>query len=137
MTERMFRIISGAGLLILLYISALDNNNELIKIYIGILLFEGITNWRIPKLISKLKKQSGTFPQTELNTLHPVHARYRINFEAERAIRLTVAVILMLPFLFPVAVFWIIPWFTASMLLLAGMSNICPMGLLFHWLGFK
>ena len=137
MTERMFRIILGAGLLVLLYISALINNNELIKIYIGILLFEGITNWRIPKIVSKLRKQSVIPQQPELDTLHPIHARYRINFEAERAIRLTLAVVLMLPFIFPFEILWIIPWFTASMLLLAGMSNICPLGLLFHWLGFK
>ncbi len=36
MTELMFRIILGAGLVVLLYISALTNDNELIKIYIGI-----------------------------------------------------------------------------------------------------
>ncbi len=136
MTERMFRIILGAGLVVLLYISALTNDNELIKIYIGILLFEGITNWRIPKIVSKLRKQPVIPQQPELDTLHPIHARYRINFEAERAIRLTLAVVLMLPFIFPFEILWIIPCFTASMLL-AGMSNICPMGLLFHWLGFK
>ncbi len=137
MTERMFRIILGAGLLMLLYLSALNNNNELIKIYIGILLFEGITNWRIPIIVSKLRKQTVTSTLPELNTLHPIHARYRINFEAERAIRLALALVLMLPLILPFEILWIIPWFTASMLLLAGMSNICPMGLLFHWLGFK
>ncbi len=137
MTERMFRIILGSGLLILLYIGALTNNHELLKYYIGILLFEGVTNWRVPKILSKLKKRAYYQPQPELDSLHPVNARYRINFEAERAIRLSLALILMLPVILPFEILWIIPWFTASMLLLAGMTNICPLGLLFHWLGFK
>ncbi len=72
---------------------------------IGILLFEGITNWRIPKIVSKLRKQPVIPQQPELDTLQPIHARYRINFEAERAIRLTLAVVLMLPFIFPFGLF--------------------------------
>ena len=51
MTERSFRFILGAALLLLLFFS-LDMG---IYIYIGILLFEGATNWRIPIIVSKLR----------------------------------------------------------------------------------
>ncbi len=137
MTERMFRIILGAVLLLLLYLSALNNNDELIKIYIGILLFEGITNWRVPKLLTLLKNWIYYPQESGLPISEQISSKYRINFEAERALRLVIALVLLIPVIFQVDIFWIIPWFVASLLLLAGMTNICPLGMFLLWLGFK
>ncbi len=137
MTERMFRIILGVALLTLLYISAVNNNDELIKFYIGILLFEGITNWRVPKLLTMLKNRIYYPLEQHRQISEQVSNHYRINFEAERAIRLVIALLLSIPVIFPVDILWIIPWFVGSLLLLAGMTNICPLGILLHWLGFK
>ncbi len=51
MTERTFRIILGAILLAALYFDW----RLVIYGYIVVLTFEGITNWRIPTLVSRLQ----------------------------------------------------------------------------------
>ena len=40
MTERTFRVFLGAGLFLLLYISAMTGRTDLIFFYIGLLVFE-------------------------------------------------------------------------------------------------
>lgn len=139
MTERMFRIFLGAGLFVLLYISAMSGRTDLILFYIGLLLFEGITNWRLPILLTRLKNKMSParshYSQTKDSAENFAH--FSIPFEAERAMRLVAALILVVPLFFNADIIWIIPWFVASMLLLAGVTNICPMVMFFRWLGFK
>ena len=50
MTEHTFRIILGAVLLAALYFDW----RHVVYGYIVVLTFEGITNWRIPTLVSRL-----------------------------------------------------------------------------------
>ncbi|MCW8930657.1 MAG: DUF2892 domain-containing protein [Gammaproteobacteria bacterium] len=138
MTERTFRIYLGAGLFLLLYISALNGNTDLILYYIGILVFEGVTSWHLPKIFTAIKNKANhnefieDSASSQNQTLTP-----RIPFEAESAMRLVVALILLIPLFFSIEILWIIPWFVASMLLLAGVTNICPMVMFFRWLGFR
>lgn len=137
MTERMFRIFLGAGLFILLYLSAINGRKDLVPVFIGLLVFEGLTNWRIPVLITRL--QTRIFSQANApKQAGPVPSRqFSIPFEAERAMRLVIASILVIPWVFSADILWVIPWFVASMLLLAGVTNICPIVMFFRWLGFK
>ena len=142
MTERTFRIFLGAGLFVLLYISALMGRTDLILFYIGLLVFEGITNWRVPKVLT-LVMHKFAYNESDMNTqelLTPAveqAGHFNIPFEAERALRLFTALVLAFPLIFPLELLWIIPWVVASMLLLAGLTNICPLVMIFRRLGFK
>ena len=138
MTERTFRIFLGTGLFLLLYIAAANGNTDLILYYIGLLVFEGVTNWRLPKIITRVKNKAlyNEFVEADSQVAH-VYPLLGIPFEAERAMRLVVALILVFPLFFSVEALWIVPWFVASMLLLAGLTNICPMVMFFRWLGFR
>jgi hypothetical protein len=132
MTERSFRIILGALLLIALYFDLA----LLVWTVIGILVFQGITNWRIPMLVSRLRYGPGA-------RLHrccansPDSAPARIDFESERVLCLLVALILIPTFGPWNAQFWIVPWFIGFALFGAGLSGICPMVLGLKRLGFR
>ncbi|MCP3850571.1 MAG: DUF2892 domain-containing protein [Gammaproteobacteria bacterium] len=138
MTERTFRIYLGAGLFLLLYLSAANGNNNLILYYIGLLVFEGVTSWHLPKILTALKKNtSQNEPNKNKLASDNKSSKAPIPFEAESAMRLVVALILVSPLVFSAEILWIVPWFVASMLLLAGVTNICPMVMFFRWLGFR
>ncbi len=51
MNERIYRLLLGASLLIILFFE----RNEFLYVYIVMLTIEAFTNWRIPTLISKLR----------------------------------------------------------------------------------
>ena len=143
MTERTFRIFLGAGLFLLLYITAINGNTDLIRYYIALLVFEGVTSWHLPKILTTVKNKVTHNEFIEDDSIgdetaasHRVSSA-RIPFEAERAMRLVVALILIIPLFLSAESLWIIPWFVASMLLLAGLTNICPMVMFFRWLGFR
>lgn len=128
MSERVFRFILGAALVLLLYLQA----DQLVYAYIGVLLFEGITNWRVPMLVSRLRYGSDYRPQDLLSP-----GCNRIPFDAERVLRLLVAGLLVLTFvLFPEQT-WFFPWFIGFMLFMAGLTNICPMVMGLRWMGFR
>ena len=128
MSERVFRIILGASLLISLFLK----NETFIYAYIGLLLFEGITNWRIPILVSKLR-YGKSYNSVELSNQNCRNIR----FDAERALRLVVAFLLIISYVvFPLQL-WLFPWFVGFMLFMAGLSNICPMVMSLYWLGFR
>lgn len=130
MTERTFRIILGAVLLAALYFEL----PMVIYGYITVLLFEGITNWRIPILVSRLS--GGDHQANPECTISPGD-NARINFEAERALRLAVAGFLIVSFVVFGKELWFFPWFIGFALFGAGLSGICPMVMGFRWLGFR
>ena len=130
MSERIFRIILGLILLLLLYFE----QHLLIYGYIAFLLFEGITNWRIPMLISKLRGMPITANSGYLASMKTLT---QINFEAERALRLVVVVFLVLSYIVFNQALWFFPWFIGFALLGAGLSGICPMVLSLRWIGFR
>ena len=130
MSERIFRIVLGVVLLTALYLEL----RLVIYAYILVLLFESVTNWRIPILISRWRG----LPQTGNSdcALSPgVHAR--INFEAERALRLVVAVFLIISYVLFSSELWFFPWFIGFALFGAGLSGICPMVMGLRWFGFR
>lgn len=128
MSERVFRFILGASLIFLLYLQA----DELVYVYIGVLLFEGFTNWRVPLLVSRLR-YGADFRMQDL--LSP--GCNRIPFDAERMLRLIVALLLIGTFVMFPEQTWFFPWFIGFMLFMAGMTNICPMVMGLRWMGFR
>ncbi len=124
MSERAFRFILGASLILMLY---LDWQQGLFA-YMGLLLFEGVTNLRIPLLVTRLRfgrDFQATTPVSEC----------RLGFEAERMLRLIVVLLLAISLALPEAL-WFFPWFIGFMLFMAGLTNICPMVMALRWLGF-
>jgi hypothetical protein len=128
MSERVFRLILGGTLLLFLFWERVD----LLNVYIGVVAFEGVTNWRIPILISKLRYGPAYGEPAKGGA-----GAYKFNFEAERALRLVIVIFLVVSFfLFPQAL-WFFPWFVGFALSMAGITGICPMAIFIKKLGFK
>jgi hypothetical protein len=131
MSERNFRLLIGVWLMLAL-VAALP-----LPIYIlmGMLLFEGITNWRVPALVTRLR--AGTEPASAPAVTAVATSDCVMSFEAERALRLILVAILGLAlFLAPELVWWL-PWFIAFALIGAGLSGICPMVSALRWIGMR
>lgn len=129
MTERTFRIILGAILLVALYFDW----RLVIYGYIVVLAFEGVTNWRIPTLVSRLQGDPAAGSACALSP----GDKARLNFEAERALRLVVAAFLVITYVVFNTALWFFPWFIGFALFGAGLSGICPMVMGFRWVGFR
>lgn len=127
MTERTFRLILGGALILALYL----DSHALMYAYLAALLFEGITNYRIPLIVSRLR--GGKMRE------EPAHdvRRTRINFETERALRLIIATLIVLSFVVFHEGLWFVPWFIGFSLVMAGITGICPMAILLTWMGFR
>lgn len=128
MTERIYRLVIGIILILFLYL----DRQYLYFAFLGLLAFEGITNLRIPRLISRLR-YGPRYP----DHMDPAILDFKINFEAERAMRLVfgsllaIALFALPPALDPVA------WLLAVALALSGLVNVCPSVILFRALGFR
>lgn len=128
MTERTYRLMLG----LLMITALLLQLNYAIYVIIGILLFEGISNFRIPILISQQRYGDKPFHVTDNENYS-----CSINFEAERFYRIPVAFFILFGFvIFPKAL-WFFPWFIGLNLLLAGISGTCALLILLRKLGFK
>ena len=127
MTERWYRLMQGIYLIAALYLE----NDVMIYTFIGLLSFEAITNLRLPNVITHL-----TGSGESLNDEPEVEC-YTFSIDSERLLRVFVVLFLLLSYvLFPEPV-WFFPWFVGAMLLLAGITNICPMVMMFQFVGFK
>jgi hypothetical protein len=132
MTDRVFRLFIGACILAALCLE----QRPLMLGLIAVLLFEGLTNWRIPLLVSRLRYGSDAPPVIE-KVCWPIHAFLKINFDAERAWRFTVAILLCITYLLYYDQAWFIPWFMGFAIFGAGLSGVCPMLLSLKLLGFR
>lgn len=127
MSERYFRIIVGLWLIAGLFLASV----EIVYALAALLLFEGVTNQRVPALVSRLrygKEWASTVP-----SLKPS----RFGFEAERALRFIVVIFVVVPQQPGFEVLWWIPWFVAFALIGAGLSGICPMVLSLRYIGLR
>ncbi|HEY6010135.1 MAG TPA: DUF2892 domain-containing protein [Nitrospirota bacterium] len=128
MSERTYRILLGITLILI----QLVGSSALLYGYIGLLIFEGVTNWRIPLLVSRLRKGRELLAQEQL-----VWKASRISFDVERALRLVIAALLVLSLIvFPDAL-WFIPWFLGFALTMAGITGVCPMAMALRKAGFR
>ena len=131
MSERFFRLILGVTLWLSLVLSAFYQTMTPIYLYVGFLLFEGITNLRITLIINRIRYGLNS-PPTE-NT-----HKYWINkIDSERALRIMLALLVIISFTVMPDFMWFLPWFFAGMLILAGTTNICPMVMFLKWSGMK
>ncbi len=126
MTDRQFRAVLGTVLLACLYY----DQTAIIATIIGFLVFEGLTNWRLPVLVACARSSTGgTAACLGRQPLQP--------FEAERALRLVVASMLVVAlFLFPGPLWWL-GWFIGFSMLGAGISGVCPLLTVLSYLGCK
>ena len=133
MSERQFRLIMGVMLWLALITSAYYETLYPLFVFSGVLLFEGITNLRFPKVISHLRFGKDTIDSEGSNC----NIIWFNKIESERILRFIVAGFVLLPIYVLTDFIWFIPWFIASMLILAGITNICPMVMFLKWSGFR
>ena len=133
MSERQFRFIMGFGLWLVLVYSAFYETMMPVFIFVGVLLFEGITNQRLPMIVSRLRYGEYS-PEPEESTCN---MKWFNKIESERVLRFIVSIFVLLPFYLLPEMIWFIPWFVSSMLILAGITNICPMVMFMKWAGLK
>src|SRR3990172_512672 len=115
MSERTFRLILGGTLLLLLFWERFD----VLYVYIGIVAFEGLTNLRIPVLISRMR-----YRRASLRPAVCVAGIHKYDFDAERVLRLVIVVFLIVSlFVFPRSL-WFFPWFVGFALFMAGVSRV-------------
>lgn len=130
MSEKNFRIILGAWLIIGLF----ANSFFVIYALVGLLLFEGITNLRVPGLVARVRSGKPAMIENEEENFSP---NARVSFEAERGLRLIVATLILIPMSSVTELLWLLPWFVGFALIGAGLSGICPMVLALRWLGLR
>ena len=127
MSERFNRIIIGFSLLAFLFLEW----HHAVWAIIALLVFEGLTNVRIPSIITKLRYATdGTVQDVETNE------NCKLSFEAERMLRFTVATTLSLGLIYN-EMLWFIPFFVAFNVLLAGITGLCPLILVYKKMGFR
>ena len=127
MSERFNRIILGFSLLAFLF---LEWHNAVWAI-IALLVFEGITNFRIPSIVTKLRYATdGPAQDFESNE------NCTLNFEAERMLRFSVAATLSLGIVYNEAL-WFLPFFVGFNVLLAGITGLCPLIMVYRKIGFR
>lgn len=131
MSERLFLFLVGAYILIALYLG-MDSMIYMLSLW---LLFEAITDIRLTTLSQNLMKQ--TVPAGLI--VFQTHQRF--NFDAIRAWRITVAVLLSGSLLllkeYNIDFVWFFPWFMGFAIMGAGASSVCPVLLFIRWIGFK
>lgn len=132
MSERANRFIFGFSLIAFLFLEWSYG----VYAIITILIIEGVTNFRLPKLISKLRYSAG-YAMDGIPTDFDENGNCKFSYEAERVLRFTVATTISLGFIFFEELLWFLPWFVGLNLLLAGITGICPLVMLFRKVGFR
>jgi hypothetical protein len=130
MSNRVYRLIVGIVLLLGLYLEI----PMVIYCLIGVLLFEGITNLRIPILLDKLGFR---YPHNLQEGTIGLQFKTRTNFEAERVWRLLLAVVLIIVYVLYYEIAWGFAWFMAIAIIGAGLSGVCPLFITLKWFGFR
>jgi len=128
MSDRIYRLILGTLLLVSLYFEV----GYLMVFLIGMLFFEGVTNLRLPLLLRKLQGK----PEAN-RALEPGQQKTRFDFEAERAWRLIVGLMLAITYLGFYDTLWFFPWFMGFAIFGAGASGVCPGLISVKWAGFR
>lgn len=115
MTDRLYRLIYGSVMLIALYF----NITNLIYFLIALMMVEGITNWRIPLMVNRLR---GLPDKADVNA----GSNCKISLEAERVWRLMISITFLATYAFFPEQLWFMPWFLAFVIFGAGASDVCP-----------
>ena len=129
MSERAFHLLTGLFLLVVLYFDAKPAMYGLIVM----LVLEVITNQRLTVIVSRLRRVG----QNGETKCADQEYTCRFNFESERALRLVLALLLLVSYVLFYGHLWIVTWFVGFALVAAGLSGICPMILTLKKLGFR
>ncbi|MGD8558695.1 MAG: DUF2892 domain-containing protein [Gammaproteobacteria bacterium] len=127
MTERWYRALQGVYLLTGLYVES----NAMLHVFLIVVALEAITNFRIPLLISRARFGAGSVD------FGRGYNHLVLRIDSERMLRVVVIVLLTLAIVLYPEILWFLPWFVAAMLLLAGITNICPMVMMFQAAGLR
>jgi hypothetical protein len=131
MSDRIYRLLVGSVILIGLYY---DLHGLMVGLIV-IMLFEGLTPWRVPVLVAKFNRVQ--LSECSQRVLWSGNSVFNIPFNAERAWRLMVALMLTVTYLMFYDVVWFFPWFMGFAIFGAGVSGICPVLIFLQLLGFK
>lgn len=127
MSERLYRLLLGVILITLLFF----NWSVMLYAYIGLLLFEGATNWRIPLLVWRIRYGN------DARTPKQDACVKGISFDIERALRLIIAALLVASLAVYPDVLWFVPWFLGFALSMAGITGVCPMAIALKKAGLR
>ena len=130
MSERVFHLFIGLILLVALCFNLKPGVYGLI----AWLVFEVMTNLRLTAIVSRLRYGGRGVPGGA-STAEACPCRF--NFEAERALRLVLVLLLTLSYVLFYEQLWIVTWFVGFALVAAGLSGICPMIMTLRKLGFR
>ncbi len=131
-SDRSYRFLFGLTLLLTLYFQI----HYAVYALISLAVLEGLTNMRIPVIVTRLRSNlGGRVPMQENLTVASSRCKY--SFEAERAMRLLMATVLILSYIVFPKHLWFVPWFVGFALFGAGVSGVCPSLSLLKWLGFR
>jgi len=130
MTDRTYRTMVGLALLIVLYF----DYRMVMYFIIGVLLFEGVTNIRLPMMVGSFRKYvlKDNYAYADAGLVE----NPKFNIESERLWRLVVSLFLFIGY-FLIDALWFFPWFMGFAIFGAGLSGVCPVLLAIRWLGFK
>ncbi|NDP48348.1 MAG: DUF2892 domain-containing protein [Sulfuriferula multivorans] len=128
MSDRTYRLILGALLLVTLYFDIA----YLMYFLIGLLFFEGVTNLRLPLLLRQPQEESAA-----VCNLEPIEHTSRFRLEAERAWRLIVGLMLLVTYVLFYDLLWFFPWFMGFAIFGAGASGVCPVLIGVKWTGCR
>jgi hypothetical protein len=124
-SDRTYRLLLGTLLLVSLYFEI----GYLMYFLIGMLFFEGVTNWRLPLLLRRLQGK----PEASAGE----RRASRFDFEAERAWRLIVGLMLVVTYVGFYDKMWFFPWFMGFAIFGAGASGVCPVLIGVKWAGCR
>lgn len=130
MTDRAYRTLFGACILLALYFDL----SLMMYILIGLLFAEGITNQRVPMLVSNVRNRISVGEFHYVN--HDMAMDSRFDTDAERVWRLTVGFFLLISYALIEPLWWF-PWFMGFAIFGAGLSGICPVLMAIRWIGFR
>ena len=135
MSERSFRLVLGITLWILLVYSAYFETMTPIYAFIGFLVIDSLSPWRVTMVLNKLRFGDFTPKDSSCNAI--ADAGFMQKVDSERVLRLIIATFVIGSYYILPELLWFLPWFVAGMLIMAGITNICPMAMLLKWTGMR
>ena len=129
MTERAYRLLIGILIIAFLFFEF----KYAMWILVILMCFEALTNLRVPIVASKL-----LYPNDIIRVTEGENQSCSVNYEAERMLRwITMSLILLGISTLTEDQLWYLPWLVGLMLLLSGITGICPMVMALRKLGLK
>jgi len=133
MSEYRYLLIIGIFLWALLGYSAYYESTVPLYAFSAYLIFEALTNLRLTSLLKRFNKPQGTTQYAPKSN----HESRLNEIEAGRVFRIIIAALIYASIALLPDLLWFMPWFIAGMLIMAGITNICPMHMFLRWAGLK